>query len=112
MTTGVGSPGFDAGRTGHSPFEDRISPDTVDDLHQIWTAATDGGDVAGPAEEPVVSNQAVHVSAGRALYALSKSTGARLWQKEIGRASCRERVQDKMMEASRGIEDRPVEKNR
>jgi hypothetical protein len=29
----------------------------------------------------VVSNQAVHVSAGRALYALSKSTGARLWQK-------------------------------
>lgn len=75
------APGFDAGRTGHNPFEDRISPDTVDDLHQIWTAATDGGDVAGPAEEPVVSNQAVHVSAGRALYALSKSTGARLWQK-------------------------------
>jgi hypothetical protein len=28
-----------------------------------------------------VSNQAVHVSAGRALYVLSKSTGARLWQK-------------------------------
>jgi outer membrane protein assembly factor BamB len=75
------APGFDAGRTGHNPFEDRISRDTVDDLHQIWTAVTDGGDVAGPAEEPVVSNQAVHVSAGRALYALSKSTGARLWQK-------------------------------
>jgi hypothetical protein len=41
------APGIDAGRTGHNPFEDRISRDTVDDLHQIGTAVTDGGDVAG-----------------------------------------------------------------
>jgi outer membrane protein assembly factor BamB len=70
------APGQGPNRTGHNPFESEITPETVVDLTEQWTAATDDGGL-GP---PVVSNVAVHVAAGQSYYGFDVATGARLWK--------------------------------
>jgi outer membrane protein assembly factor BamB len=62
-------------RQAFNPVESKITPATVASLVQKWSAATDGALVG----DPVVSNNAIHVSDGGNVYGFDRRTGARLW---------------------------------
>lgn len=75
------APGAGPDRTGHNPFEKKISPETVTELEETWTASVDGGSAV---RSPVTSDHAVHASAGRTLYAFDVETGDRRWTRTHG----------------------------
>ena len=74
------APGQGPDRASYNPFETTITPDTVRTLAPVWTATTDSVETGGVVGPPVVSNVAVHVSDGTALFTFDKATGARLWR--------------------------------
>lgn len=72
------APGAGPDRRAHNAFEKRITPDSVADLEEIWSAPTP----SGAARSPVTSDDAVHVAANHRLYSFDKETGSELWVRE------------------------------
>lgn len=68
-------PGAGPSRQSHNPVEDRITPETVDELDEVWTAQTDDGAVG----DPVTSVRGVHVNDRTSVYGFRTTTGDRLW---------------------------------
>ena len=68
-------PGQNPDRTGHNPYETRITVDTVASLTESWTAHVDG-----QVRSPVLSVGHVHVTDRAAAYSFDVSSGRRLWR--------------------------------
>lgn len=77
--------GAGPGRTAHNGFEDTITPATVEDLTELWSAQVE----AGPAQWPVTSRNGVHVVGGTdtegtiAFYGFDPTDGTQLWEHNV-----------------------------
>lgn len=83
VATGAGclwvQPGAGPDRTAHNPFEDAVTVDTAGALTEVWDAPLD----EGPAGDPLVSAEGVHVAGPRSVYGFGAVDGARAWEHEV-----------------------------
>ncbi|HEX6422137.1 MAG TPA: PQQ-binding-like beta-propeller repeat protein [Acidimicrobiales bacterium] len=68
-------PGQNADRTAHNPFETALTPATVGELRELWSADLGDGAVAGP----IVAAGGVVATSGTRVHRVDAATGAPGW---------------------------------
>jgi outer membrane protein assembly factor BamB len=74
-------PGAGPERSGHNPFESRLTAATVTSLAHDWTWQADGA--AARVLDPIVTIGGVHVTAGNMLVTLDPQTGDERWSARL-----------------------------